>query len=623
MALQKLQFKPGVVRDLTAYTVEGGWVDCNLIRFRLGFAQSIGGWEKYSQNSFVGMCRTLFGWSTLGGQNYLAVGTTSKYYIENGSSFYDVTPIRRSVSLSGPFTATTGSAAINVYDVGHGATAGDYVTFSGATTLGGNITDTVLNKEYSITSLVDGDNYIITASVAASVLDIGNGGTTAAAYQINTGVDSAVGGAGWGAGTWSRGTWGSSVTLTSSSTLRLWSQDTWGEDLIFGVRNGGIYYWDKTGGLSTRAVTLESLSTDSTCPNIATQILVSDRDRHLIAFAPNDGGATDQDAMLIRWCTQEDYAVWYPQATNTAGDLRLGTGSKIVRAVETKREILVFTDLALYSMQFIGPPYTFGVQQVSTNVTTSGFNAFAVVEDVVFWMGKNKFYLYSGSVDELQCTLKDHVFNNINTDQLDKVYVAVNSEFNEITWFYPSEDSTENNVYVTYNYSEKAWAYGSMARTAWLDRGVNTYPIAAGAYDTTGAANHLYNQEVGANDGSATNDLPLNAYIQSAPFDIGEGDSFSFIKRIIPDVNMANSTGSTNPAVTMTIKMQNYPGGDYTDTSNSPVTQTAVLPIELYTEQMFVRLRGRQASFRIESNQIGTRWILGSPRIDLQPDGRR
>ena len=634
MPLQKIQFKPGIVRDLTAYTTEGGWFDGNLVRFRLGFPQSVGGWQRFSVNTFLGVCRSIMGWSSLAGQYFMGIGTSLKFYIENGGAYYDVTPIRRNVTLTawglthptgGPFTATNGSKIINVYDVGHGCTVNDFVTYSGATSLGGNLTATVLNQEYQVTSIVDGDNYVITASVTASAGDTGHGGTVTAKYQIQTGLDNAVDGAGWGAGTWGRGTWGSSVVLDAGNTLRLWSQDTWGEDLIFGVRNGGIYYWQSMSGTAlqippttnpaTRAVSISSLSTDTTCPTLATQILVSDRDRHLIAFGPNNGVATDQDTMLIRWSNQEDYTVWYPTATNSAGDLRLGTGSRIIRAVETKREILVFTDTALYSMQFIGPPYTYGIQQVSTNTTTIGFNGFAVVEDNVLWMGLNKFYIYAGSTDELPCTIKNYVFDNINLSQADKIFAAVNSEFNEITWFYPSANASENDSYVTYNYAEKAWTYGTLSRTAWLDRGTLSYPVAAA---TDG---YLYNHEIGTDDGSQNPPVGINSYIESSPFDIGEGDQFSFIRRIIPDITFVNSTNT--PTADMTLKMQNFPGADYSQASASTVVQSATVPVEQFTQQAFVRLRGRQATFKVESDKVGTRWILGSPRLEIQPDGRR
>ena len=626
MPLQKIQFRPGIVRDLTAYTTEGGWYDGNLIRFRFAYPQSVGGWQRLSNNSFLGTCRSLFGWNTLAGQYYVGTGTSLKFYVENGGAFYDVTPIRRTVTLTalngttptgGPFSVTVGSPTINVYDVGHTSTVNDFVTFSGATGLGGNITAAVLNREYQITKIVDGDNYQIVASVSANSSDTAHGVSVIAAYQINTGLDYFVDGAGWGAGTWGRGGWGSSVALTSSNTLRMWSQDTWGENLFLNVHNGGIYYWVSDSGLNNnRAVSLTSQTTDTTAPTLATQVLISDRDRHLIAFATNNGPNTAQDAMLIRWCNQEDYSIWYPTATNSAGDLRIGTGSHIVRALKTKREILVFTDIAVYSMQYIGPPYTFGIQQVSSNITTGGFNSFVAVEDTVYWMGQNKFYIYTGASDELPCPVKNYVFENLNSDQQDKVFASINSEFNEITWFYPSANSLENDRYVTYNYVEKAWTYGILARTAWFDRGVLTYPIAASP------DGYLYYHEIGTDDGSVNPAAPLNSYIESSPFDIGEGDRFSFIRRLIPDVTFVNST-NTSPAVTMTLKMQNFPGSNYSQSRSGTVVQSATVPVEQFTEQAFLRLRGRQATFRIGSNQLGTRWILGTPRIEIQPDGRR
>lgn len=624
MPLQKLQFKPGFIRDLTAYSNEGGWYDGNLVRFRLGFPQSVGGWIKYTTAQFLGTCRAIFPWNTLSGKFFNAVGTSLKYYVEYGGVFYDITPLRDTAALNNPFTATNGSSVIIVHDVSHGALDGDFVTFSGAVSLGGNITAAVLNKEFQIT-YVDVDNYTIKVSATANGSDTGHGGASvSAAYQINTGTNTAIIGGGWGAGTWGRLTWGSAVPVTANLALRLWYQDNFGEQLLFNVHNGGIYLWDpESSSLTTppytfnRAVTLASLSTDATTPTLATQIMVSDRDRHVIAFGANMGGSTSQDALSIRFSNQEDYGTWTATATNTAGELRLGTGSRIIRALETKREILVWTDSALYSMQFIGPPYTFGITQISTATTIISPNAFAAIDDNVFWMGNQKFYMYDGSVRELVCPIKKYIFNNMNTDQAGKITVGVNSEFNEITWFYPSSSATECDRYATYNYVDQAWTYGNLARTAWVDRGQELYPLAAG---TDG---YLYYQEYGSNDGSTTPATPINAYIESAPFDIGEGDQMSFVKRIIPDVTFVNSTDS--PTLDMILKVQNYPGGDYstTQTTSAPVTQTATVPVEQYTNQISVRLRGRQVTFRVESNKTNTAWVLGSPRLDIQVDGRR
>lgn len=621
MALQKLQFRPGLIKDVSSYTNEGGWFDGNLVRFRNGFPQSVGGWQKYATTQFLGICRELNNWIALNGANYLGIGTTSKFYIESGQELFDITPLRETVTLTNPLTATNGLATINVYDVNHGAFTGDYVTFSGATGLGGNITAAVLNQEHQITFVVDADNYQITASATANASDTGNGGTVTAAYQINSGLDTQVGGTGWGAGTWGRGGWGSATTLSVGNTLRLWASDNFGEDLIFNVRDGGIYYWDATTGTGVRGVELDSLSTDPSCPTIATQIIVSDNDRHVIAFGANnfinnDGSINPlQDPLLIRFSTQEDPTVWTPSATNSAGDLRLGAGTHIIRAIETKREILVWTDLSLYSLQFLGPPYTFGINPIASNITSIGYNCYATVEDNVFWMGMGKFYVYNGRTDELPCPIKNHVFTNINMDETDKVYAAVNSEFNEITWFYPTANASENDVYVTYNYAEKAWSYGTLARTAWLDRGTNQYPIAASP------DRYLYNQELGTDDGSANPPVAINSYIESSPFDIGEGDQFAFIRRIIPDLTFINSTDS--PQATMTLKMQQFPGSNYSTTDSGTVTQSATVPVEQFTTQIFTRLRGRQVTFRVESDKVGTRWSLGSPRLEIQADGRR
>jgi len=616
MPFQKLQFRPGVVKDVTGYTNEGGWRLSNLVRFRFGYPQSIGGWQKYAANSpFLGTARSLLNWTTLASANLLGFGTNLKYYIERGGSNYDITPIRSTATLSGPFTATTGVSTIAVYDVAHGCLSGDFVTFTGAVSLGGNVTASVLNQEYEVT-YVDPDNYTIPVSVTPNASDTGHGGSSVSAeYQINTGLDTQVGGTGWGAGTWGRGTWGSGATLSAVNTLRLWAQDNYGEDLIFNIRGGGVYYWSAGSGISSRAVTLSSLSTDTQTPDIATQVMVSDTNRHVIAFGANYGSATSPDPLIIRFSSQEDPFLWSASATNTAGDLRIGAGSRIIRGVETKREIVVFTDAAAYSLQYVGPPYTFGIQQLAAGITAIGFNCFATVDDSVFWMGQNNFYVYSGKVDQLLCPLNNHVFNNFNFNQSDKVIAAVTSQFSEVTWFYPSAGSDENDLYVTYNYGEKVWSYGALARTAWIDRGVRQYPLAAST------DNYIYNHEIGTDDGSTTPASPLNAYIESSPADIGEGDKFSFVRRIIPDVTFVDSTN--NPRLDITLKTQNYPGSNYVDVSSSTTTRSAVVPVEQYTEVETIRLRGRSVVFRIESNRVGTKWILGSPRLEIQTDGRR
>lgn len=615
MPLQKLQFRPGVIRDLTGYTNEGGWRISNLVRFRYGFPETIGGWVKYSTEQFLGTCRSMLNWNNLTGDNLLGMGTHLKFYIERGGQFNDITPIRQTSALSNPFTATNGSSVINVYDVGNGCEEGDFVTFSGAVSLGGNVTAAILNREYQVT-VIDDDNYTITVSVVANSSDTGKGGTSVSAqYQINVGLDTQVGGTGWGSGTWGRGTWGSATTLSAANTLRLWSQDNYGEDLVFNVRNGGVYYWDATSGLASRGVTLASLSSDPTTPTLASQVLVSDRDRHVIAFGANQGGSTALDPLSVRFSSQEDPFTWTATATNTAGDLRLGSGSAIVKAIETKREILIFTEVSLYSMQYVGPPYTFGVQLISSNISINGYNSAVAIDDTVFWMGDTEFYVYTGKTDPLLCPLKDYVFNDFNYSERDKAFAALNSEYNEVTWFYPSASSSENDRYVTFNYSDKVWTYGMMARTAWLDHGVREYPQAASP------DNYLYNHELGTDDGSTNPATALNAYIESSPLDIGDGDHFSFVRRIIPDVTFINATN--DPRLDLTIKTQNYPGSNYQNGSDSEVLRTATVPVEQYTQVKDIRLRGRSIILRVESNRVGTCWRLGSPRIEIQTDGRR
>ena len=615
MPLQKLQFRPGIVKDLTGYTNEGGWRLSNLVRFRLGFPESIGGWQEYSSNgTFLGTARSLLSWLTLTGEELLGLGTELKYYIERGGFYYDVTPIRSVVSLTDPFAATDGSSIITVTDVDHGCGDGDFVTFSGASSLGGNVTATVLNSEYQITFVTD-DTYTITVSVVANSSDVGGGGSVTAAYQINTGTDIESGGTGWGVGSWSRSTWGSGVDLTAANSLRLWSEDAYGEDLIYNVRNGGIYYWAADTSTFPRGVSLASLSTDPTCPTIALQVLVSDRDRHVLAFGANQGGTTDADPLSVRFSSQEDPFTWSPTATNTAGDLRFGSGSQVVTAVETKREIVVFTDTTLYSMQFLGPPYTFGSEQLAANITIAGFNSAVAVDDIVFWMGVNQFYVYAGRTEALVCPLNNYVFDNINFSQRDKIFASVNSQFNEITWFYPSADSEENDLYVTYNYIDKVWTHGSLARTAWLDRGLKEYPVAASPDF------RLFYQEIGTDDGSTSPSSAINAYIESSPVSLDTGDKFTFVRRILPDVNFFDSTNS--PQLDLILKTQNYPGSNYEAGSDSAVVRTATVPIEQYTQVKDIRLRGRSLILRVESNRVGTRWGLGSPRIEVRTDGGR
>jgi hypothetical protein len=496
------------------------------------------------------------------------------------------------------------------------------VTFSGAVSLGGVITALVLNQEYEVTNVVDGNTYEITASVTANASDSGNGGASVvAAYQINIGLDTVVLGSGWGAGVWGRGTWSSAADVTvPGATLRLWSQDNFGEDLVFNVRGGAIYYWDASAGTGSRGVNITSL-TNNSAPNIANQVLVSERDRHVIAFGCNpefdsDGNPTTvQDPLVIRFSSQESATDWQTRPDNTAGDLRIGTGSYIVGAVQTKQQVVVFTDIAVYTMQYIGPPYTFGLTEVSSNISIAGQNAAISTGDAVYWMGTGQFYMYNGTVSQIPCAVKEYVFSDINTQQIAKVSAASNAAFAEIWWFYPSANSQLNDKYVVFNYESNIWYYGTMGRTAWQDNAFVGLPIAA-AQD-----GYLYYQEFGLNDGSGNLPAPLNAYIESSTVDIAEGDQFMFASRIIPDITFRNSDNS--PTATFTIKARNYPGGSYFGASNNAVVSTAIVPVQLFTEQSFIRVRGRSVALRVESNQVNTAWRLGSPRLDVRPDGRR
>ena len=641
MPLTKLAFRPGIQKEITSYSNEGGWNDCDKVRFRAGFAEKIGGWQKFATNSYLGTARALHPFVGLDKSRYLGVGTNKKYYVHEGGAFLDITPIRLTTAAGdATFAASNGSSTITVTENGHGAIAGDFVTFSGAATLGGVITANVLNQEYEIQSVVNENSYTIIArseattiasitndgainrtAVTANSSDTGNGGgSVVAAYQINAGLDTSVTGGGWGAGTWGRSTWNGDADITiTSSILRIWTHDNFGEDLIINVRDGDIFYWDTSAGTSTRSVKLsDRTNADAGTPTIAKQVIVSDVDRHVIVFGCDGVGAIGtQDPLLIRFSSQEDPTTWIPSATNTAGDLRIGSGSEIVTAVETRQQILVITDVSVHSMQFLGPPFTFGVQMISENITIRSPQAAVAVDDTVFWMGVQEFYVYSGSVKKLPCSVKDHVFSDFNTDQAEKVIAGVNSSFGEIWWFYPSASSTENDKYVIYNYEQQIWYIGSLTRTAWLDRGVNDFPIAASI------DNYLYNHESGFDDGSTN--TALSAHIESSQMDIQDGDGFLFIRRILPDLTFRTSTGpeDASPSANLILKARNFPGTNYGTPETGGVTQISTSPIEQFTDQVHVRLRGRSFALRVESTAEGVGWRLGSPRVDIRPDGRR
>tara|TARA_R100000406_G_scaffold68037_1_gene48461 strand:- start:394 stop:2538 length:2145 start_codon:yes stop_codon:yes gene_type:complete len=714
MPFNKLTFKSGIVSDITPYSNEGGFVDCDKIRFRLGFPEKIGGWVKQSLNTFQGSARRIFNWVALDGSDLLGIGTHLKYYIEEGQVFNDITPIRSTTGAGDiTFAASNGSTTITVTDPAHGANENDFVTFSGASSLGGNITATILNAEFQITSLISSNAYEITSSVAANSSDTGNGGSSVVgAYQINTGLDNTVGGTGWGAGQWSgttsgalatqlaealdasetaidvdsatgitagdlilieeelitvgtissntlgtgggpstRGSsgtdasthadntlvrlatgnadsandfvgWGNAASVTvSGAQIRLWSHDNFGEDLIINARDSGIFYWDKTNGFSTRAVELSTRAgTKTSVPTIAKQILVSDQDRHLIAFGCDGLGASAsatqgdgiQDPLLIRFSSQENPIDFFPTTTNTAGDLRLGGGSEFVQAVETKEQILVYTNKTLHSMRFIGPPFTFGIKELSKNITIMSSYSAIAIDDSVYWMGVDTFYLYNGQTQQLPCSVKDKVFLDLNIEERDKVHVGANTEFGEVIWFYPSASSTEIDKYVIYNYIENVWYFGTLARQAWLDRGIRSLPLATGGQ-------YLFNHETGFDDdGSA-----MTAFVESAPLALGQADRFGFVNSIIPDVSFSGST-SVNPTVDFTVKARTHNGSGFTQTDDSNTAQrSATTPVEAYTNKLDLRIRGRTFALRVESTSLGTKFKLGSPQVNVVQDGRR
>ena len=712
MPLQKLQFRPGINRETTRYMNEGGWYDGNYIRFRFGVPEKIGGWEKFSSSSYLGIARKLHNWIALDQSNYLAVGTHLKLYIEEGTQFFDITPLRRTQTLSsGALASTSGSTTITVTDASHGAVTNDFVTFTGATTFAG-IPASDLNKEHQIT-VVDGGSYTITVATTANATTTG-GGTPSAAYQINTGLDTIVSGTGWGAGLWGGTTaadpattlngalaadtagtggsgtsvvltdasafpssgsivvdgkevitytgktsntltgitrgqdgstptagtglvhlsgvavrgaaaitgWGdaSAISTTSGTEARIWSLDNFGEDLIACPRDGALFYWDKsvntTAGRATTLAASDPSNADQV-PLMARQVMVSDRSRHCIAFATNAQGQTEQDPLLIRFSKAESAVDWNILTTGTdAGDLIIGSGSKFVSAIETKREILVWTDVSLHSMQFIGAPNTFGLIQIASGISIIGPNSVVAVNDTVFWMGENQFYTYDGRTQQIPCTVRDYVFDDLNNDQRELITAGLNSQFSEIFWFYPSKNSLEVDKYVIFNYQEQAWYYGVLGRTAWLDAEVRAFPIAAGT------DSFLYNHELGNDDGSTSPATPIAAYIESSPMSIESGEQFQLIRRVLPDITFDGSSSPT-PVVKFTLGSYDKPGEDVSDTVNGTVIKEASETVEKYTSELFLRLRGRAFSVKIENTGTGAQWRLGIPRVDVRPDGKR
>ena len=615
MPLKKLLLKSGVNRENTRYTSEGGWYECDKIRFRQGTPEKIGGWQRISSTTFQGVCRSLWNWITLGSINYVAVGTNLKYYIENGGAYTDITPLRDTVVLTNPFETTSGSPIVVVTDANSGYTDGDFVTYSGASAVGG----LTLNGEYQITLTTTTNEYTIDAGSAASSSATG-GGTVTAAYQINVGTAFAIPLTGWGASSWSSGTWG--VGETSVESIRLWSQSNFGEDLVFGPRGGPIYYWDATSGLSSRGVELSTLSGASDVPTSQNILEISDINRFVFAFGANEFGTTIVNPMLVRWSDQGSVVDWTPSVTSQAGFLTLSRGTEIIASKQARQEVLVWTDAALYSMQYVGAPVVWSAQLVGENISTASQNCVAYANGVAYWMGKDKFYKYDGRTQPLRCDLRKFIFNDFNTQQYDQVFAGTNESYHEVWWFYCSTDQTNIDRYVVYNYLEDIWYYGTMARTAWLDSGLRGKPLAA-TYSS-----NLVNHEEGVDDNETGTTAPIHAYVASAEFDLEDGHQFAFIWRILPDIRFDGSTAGS-PSATMTLLPLANSGSGYNNPlseggSNSrTVTRTAVLPVEEYTGQIYTRVRGRQLAMKVESTDEGVTWQLGAPRIDMRPDGRR
>ena len=626
MPLQKFIFNPGINKEGTDYSAEGGWFDGNLVRFRKGLPEKIGGWVKYLTSSIKGKGRKLHAYVTLNGTRIFSVGTTFKLYWQEGDNYNDITPIRSTTSAGDvTFSATNGSSTLTVNDTAHGADLNDFVTFSGAASLGGNVTAAVLNQEYQVTAVTSANAFTITAkdtdgnTVTANSSDTGNGGSsTIGEYQISVGLDVFIDGTGWGAGAWGSGTWGSTSSLAANNQLRLWSIDNFGEDLIANVRAGGVFYWDFSTA-SQRAKALKDIQNANFVPTVGLQVLVSDIDRHVIVLGadPIEGGSRSEeiDPLLVAFSDQENPFDFEPRATNTAGSLRCSAGSEIIGGLRARQETLIWTDAALYSLQFVGPPNTFGLQLINEGVSLIGPNAAVNSPTGIYWMDKKGFYTYNGSVVPLPCTVHSFVFDNFNEKQAFQVFGFLNKQFDEVGWFYCTADSITIDRYVVFNYVEGTWAIGALSRTAWLDEGIVAFPRAAGFADDR---NYIYSHETGHDDDGSPMD---NVFIESADFDIGDGEEFQFIRRFIPDVKFTGDSGDTQ-TLNVVLKARDFPGQSLTTDQTTAFTAS--------TTKVDTRARARQAAVRFESDDdadVGTRlglgFRIGATRLDLQPNGRR
>jgi len=620
MPLKKLALKAGVNRENTRYTNEGGWYECDKVRFRQGTPEKIGGWQRISDAVFLGVCRSIWNWVTLGSQNLVGLGTNLKFYIENGGGYYDITPLRKTAATLGndPFVTTNNSANVVVTDATGGYTVGDFVTFSGADAVGG----LDLNGEFQIIDFASATSYTITAGSNASSGATGGGNSVTAAYQINVGPAFAIPIQGWGAAAWGQGAWG--VGAESVEEVRQWSQANFGEDLIFGTRGGTLFYWDAsvTNNLNQRGVTLSSVSGASNVPTIQNLVLVSDISRFVFCFGCNDLGTDALNTMLIRWSDQEDATNWTPSATNQAGDLILSNGTNIIAAKQSRQEVLVWTDSALYALQYVGAPAVWTAQLVGENISIASQNAVAYANGVAYWMGRDKFYMYDGRTKPLRCDLRKFIFNDFNVTQYPQVFAGTIESYHEVWWFYCSSSSTVANKYVVYNYLEDVWYYGTLSRSAWLDSGLRNNPLAA-TYTF-----NLVDHEEGVDDNETGTTAPIAAFIESAQFDLDDGHQFMFVHRLIPDITFDGSLVNS-PSATMSLLPLANSGSGYNNplseggSNTGAITRTAVTPVEKFTGEVYTRVRGRQMAMKIESSAEGVTWQLGSPRIDMRPDGRR
>ena len=615
--LVKFDFKPGINREGTQLTAGTGWYDGDKIRFRKGRAEQIGGWQKYSTNTFLGICRSLHDWVATASIEYLGVGTNLKFYVNQGDAYFDVTPIRETTAAGDvTFSAVNGSSTITVADVNHGAIANDFVTFSGAVSLGGNITAAVLNQEYEIATIIDGNSYTVAAkdtagaAVTANASDTGNGGASVVgAYQINTGLNTYVASSGFGAGTWGAGGWGGSTAITAGNQLRLYSQDTFEDNLLFNVRGGGVYYWIESTGTGTRAVALPDVAGALEAPTLALQVMVSETDAHTICFGCNEQGQTTINPLHIRWSDQRNPIDWKQTSLNSSRSVTLSSGSFIVGAIKTRQEILVFTDNSIHTMRFSGKPFVYQFDVVNEGLSMISPNAATNAGDMVFFMDRGGFYFYNGSIQRLTCTVLDYVFSNLNKDQEYKVFATTSVDFSEVYWYYPvGSGNTECTNYVSYNYMEDSWAIGTLTRAAWIPANTRRYPIASSAI-TSSDNNYLYNHE----NGYDADGVAMNAYIESGGVEIGDGEQFMFVNRLIPDFEFRGTTASAS--MNLTMKGKDFPLNSSSTLATANVTENS--------NQSFVRARARESIIRVESSGTGYGWTLGQLRFDVRPDGRR